>query len=48
MLSRADTVWEENRGWGGVADTVKRPPSELYYEHDENYECKCEYGGDYR
>ena len=21
---RADTVWEENRGWGGVADMVKR------------------------
>jgi hypothetical protein len=26
-------VWEENRGWGGVADKVKRPPSESYYEH---------------
>jgi hypothetical protein len=26
-------VWEENRGWGGVADKVKRPPSEYYYEH---------------
>ncbi|HEX3707550.1 MAG TPA: amidohydrolase family protein [Mycobacteriales bacterium] len=33
VLHRADVVWEENRGWGGVADTVKRPPSELYYEH---------------
>ena len=33
MLERADKVWEDNRGWGGVADTVKRPPSEYYYEH---------------
>ena len=24
VLHRADVVWEENRGWGGVADTVKR------------------------
>jgi predicted TIM-barrel fold metal-dependent hydrolase len=30
VLERADKVWEENRGWGGVADTVKRPPSEYY------------------
>ena len=33
MLQRADEVWENNRGWGGVADKVKRPPSEYYYEH---------------
>ena len=33
VLHRADVVWEENRGWGGVADKVTRPPSELYYEH---------------
>ncbi|HEX2737788.1 MAG TPA: amidohydrolase family protein, partial [Acidimicrobiia bacterium] len=28
-----DKVWEDNRAWGGVADKVKRPPSEYYYEH---------------
>jgi predicted TIM-barrel fold metal-dependent hydrolase len=33
VIHRADVVWEENRGWGGVADKVTRPPSELYYEH---------------
>ncbi len=33
VLDRADKVWAENRGWGGVADTVLRPPSELYREH---------------
>ena len=33
VLERADEVWEDNRGWGGVADKVKRPPSEYYYEH---------------
>jgi predicted TIM-barrel fold metal-dependent hydrolase len=33
VLERADTVWEENRGWGGVADRVTRPPSELFREH---------------
>ena len=33
ILERADTVWEENRGWGGVADKVKRPPSEYFHEH---------------
>jgi predicted TIM-barrel fold metal-dependent hydrolase len=31
VLERADKVWEDNRGWGGVADKVKRPPSEYYY-----------------
>ena len=30
VLDRADKVWEENRGWGGVADKVTRPPSESY------------------
>ena len=29
VLERADKVWEDNRGWGGVADKVKRPPSIL-------------------
>ena len=29
ILDRADVVWEENRGWGGVADKVPEPPSEL-------------------
>ncbi|GAA2410711.1 amidohydrolase family protein [Actinomadura vinacea] len=33
VLERADTVWKENRGWGGVADRVTRPPSELFREH---------------
>ena len=33
VLDRADKVWLDNRGWGGVADKVKRPPSEYYYEH---------------
>jgi predicted TIM-barrel fold metal-dependent hydrolase len=33
VLDRADKVWMENRGWGGVADQVTRPPSELYREH---------------
>ena len=26
-------VWEENRGWGGVADKVPEPPSELFRDH---------------
>jgi predicted TIM-barrel fold metal-dependent hydrolase len=33
VLERADKVWEDNRAWGGVADKVKRPPSEYYFEH---------------
>src|SRR5689334_12809445 len=33
VLERADKVWEDNRGWGGVAEKVKRKPSEYYYEH---------------
>ena len=33
ILERADAVWDDNRGWGGVADKVLRPPSEYYYEH---------------
>jgi predicted TIM-barrel fold metal-dependent hydrolase len=33
VLERADVVWEENRGWGGVADKVLEPPSELYRKH---------------
>ncbi len=33
VLERADKVWEDNRGWGGVADKVKRPPSEYYYSN---------------
>ncbi len=31
ILERADKVWEENRGWGGVADIVKEPPSTYYF-----------------
>ena len=33
VLARADVVWRENRGWGGVADKVKEPPSELFRRH---------------
>jgi predicted TIM-barrel fold metal-dependent hydrolase len=33
VLERADKVWEDNSAWGGVADRVKRKPSEYYYEH---------------
>jgi predicted TIM-barrel fold metal-dependent hydrolase len=33
VLERADVVWEENRAWGGVAENVLRPPSELFREH---------------
>jgi predicted TIM-barrel fold metal-dependent hydrolase len=33
VLSRADTVWRENRGWGGVTDKVLEPPSELFRKH---------------
>ncbi|HUS62280.1 MAG TPA: amidohydrolase family protein, partial [Acidimicrobiales bacterium] len=33
ILERADIVWEENRGWGGVADKVPVPPSELFRDH---------------
>ena len=29
ILERADKVWEENRGWGGVADKVPRAAVEL-------------------
>jgi predicted TIM-barrel fold metal-dependent hydrolase len=31
ILERADKVWEDNRAWGGVADTVPMPPSTYYY-----------------
>ncbi|HEY2430620.1 MAG TPA: amidohydrolase family protein [Acidimicrobiales bacterium] len=33
VLERADVVWEENRAWGGVADKVTVPPSELFRKH---------------
>jgi predicted TIM-barrel fold metal-dependent hydrolase len=33
ILERADTVWEENRGWGGIADKVPEPPSEVFKKH---------------
>jgi len=33
ILERANTVWEENRGWGGVADKVLEPPSEIFKKH---------------
>ena len=31
ILERADTVWEEHRAWGGVAEKVPEPPSTYYY-----------------
>ncbi len=31
ILERADKVWEDNRGWGGVADKVPEKPSTYYY-----------------
>ena len=37
ILERADTVWEENRGWGGVADIVPEKPS--MYFHRQIYGC---------
>ncbi len=33
VLDRADKVWEENRGWGGVADKVLEPPSHVFRKH---------------
>ncbi|HVX17147.1 MAG TPA: amidohydrolase family protein [Acidimicrobiales bacterium] len=33
VLERADVVWRENRGWGGVADKVFEPPSDLFRKH---------------
>ncbi|MGZ0220377.1 MAG: amidohydrolase family protein, partial [Acidimicrobiales bacterium] len=30
---RADAVWEDNRGWGGIADKVLEPPSDLFRKH---------------
>jgi predicted TIM-barrel fold metal-dependent hydrolase len=37
ILERADKVWEENRGWGGVADKVPEPPS-MYFRR-QIYGC---------
>ena len=33
ILERADVVWEENRGWGGIADKVLERPSEMFRRH---------------
>jgi len=33
LLHRMDTVWEDNRGWGGVADKVPNPPSSYFGDH---------------
>ena len=33
ILERADNVWHENRGWGGIAEKVLVPPSQLFREH---------------
>ena len=37
VLQRADDVWEEHRGWAGVADTIPEPPST--YFHRNIYAC---------
>jgi len=37
ILERADTVWEEHRAWGGVADLIPEPPSTYYYR--QMYGC---------
>ncbi len=37
ILERADKVWEDNRGWGGVADKVPEPPSTYYFR--QMYGC---------
>jgi predicted TIM-barrel fold metal-dependent hydrolase len=37
ILERADKVWEDNRGWAGVADIVPEPPSTYYYR--QMYGC---------
>ncbi len=33
VLERADVVWRENRAWGGIAENVTKPPSELFRDH---------------
>jgi len=33
ILERADVVWDHNRAWGGVAESVTRPPSTYFPEH---------------
>jgi predicted TIM-barrel fold metal-dependent hydrolase len=43
IIERADKVWEENRGWGGIGDKVPEPPSTYYFRQiygcffDDNY-----------
>jgi predicted TIM-barrel fold metal-dependent hydrolase len=33
VLERADKVWDENRGWNGVADSIPHPPSTYFRDH---------------
>ncbi len=33
VMDRADKVWEDNRGWGGVGDKVLEPPSHVFKKH---------------
>ena len=33
ILERANTVWLENRAWGGVAEKVLEPPADLFRKH---------------
>lgn len=37
ILERTDHVWEENRAWGGVGDSVPEPPS--FYYNRQVYGC---------
>ncbi len=46
ILERADKVWEENRGWGGVSDLVAEPPSTYYYRQVYGCFFDDEYGLD--
>jgi predicted TIM-barrel fold metal-dependent hydrolase len=46
ILERADKVWEDNRGWGGVSDLVAEPPSTYYYRQVYGCFFDDEYGLD--
>ncbi len=46
IIERADKVWEENRGWGGIGDKVPEPPSTYYYRQIYGCFFDDEYGLD--
>ena len=33
VLQRADDVWQEHRGWNGVADSIPEPPSTYFFRN---------------